>query len=67
MEKMTQSSVISTCPPAHPVTKHIVFIYKTPRKIYSNILKLVPKSRPVAKSNNKQCNNYVCFHAMTFL
>lgn len=67
MEKIIQLSVISAYPAAHPVTKHIAFTCKTPRKLYSNTLKLEPKSRPLAKSNNKQCNNYVCFYAMTFL
>lgn len=67
MEKIIQSSVISMYPAAHLFTKLIVFICKPSRKLHSKILKLEPKSRPLAKSNNKQCDNYVCFHAMTFL
>lgn len=54
-------------PDAHLFTKYMVFIYKPSRKLPSKILKLEPKSRPLAKSNKKQCDNYVCFCAVTFL
>lgn len=67
MEKIIQSNAVSIYPAAHLLTKHILFICKPPRKVYSNILKLEPKSRTSAKSNNKQCDNYVCFCALTFL
>lgn len=67
MEKIIRPSVISINPVAHLLTKHIVYICKPPRKVHGNILKLEPKSRPLAKSNNKQCDNYVCFCAVTFL
>ena len=48
--------------PYYSLTKH-----KPLRKVYSNILKLEPKSRTSAKSNNKQYDNYVCSRALTFL
>lgn len=59
--------LISMYPAARLFIKYMVFICKPSRKLPSKILKFEPKSRPLAKSNNKQCDNYVCFCAVTFL
>ena len=62
MEKCNLVNAISIYPTTHLLTEH-----KPLRKVYSNILKLEPKSRTSAKSNNKQYDNYVCSCALTFL